>query len=223
MKKLFFLLAVFVSLLSRVDGQSIALNKENLVASQVYMTPMKMDGQNVIRVIMDSSIKLFDQPTFVKLKDMNFTDGTIEVRVLSKFLPNSPDWARGFIGVVFRVSGDDQNFESFYLRPSNGRADDQIRRNHSVQYFSYPGFAFDRMRKDFPEKYESYADMEMNKWIKMKIVVKGQKAQLFLDDNPQPCLVVNDLKHGATGAGSIGLWVGNFTEGYFSDLKITMP
>lgn len=174
------MIVCFVSILPRVHGQSPALNKETLVSARAFMTPTEMDGQKAIRVVMDSSEKLFDQPTFVKLRDMNFTDGVIEVQVLSKFLPNVPDWARGFIGVAFRISGDNQNFEGIYLRPTNGRADDQIRRNHSVQYFSYPGFDFDRMRKDFPEKYESYADMTMNKWIRMMIVVKGQKAQIFL-------------------------------------------
>jgi hypothetical protein len=42
-----------------------------------------------------------------------------------------------------------------------------------------------------------------------------------LNNNKQPSLIVNDLKHGENNAGSIGLWVGNWTEGYFKDLKVT--
>jgi hypothetical protein len=48
-------------------------------------------------------------------------------------------------------------FECFYLRPTNGRADDQVRRNHSVQYISFRGFPWYRLES--PEKYESYTDL----------------------------------------------------------------
>jgi hypothetical protein len=39
--------------------------------------------------------------------------------------------SRGF-GIAFRVQGN--RFEYIYLRPTNGRADDQIRRNHFVTH-----------------------------------------------------------------------------------------
>src|SRR5438128_8445754 len=48
--------------------------------------------------------------------------------------------ARGFIGIAFRVRGD--RYEYIYLRPTNGRADDQVRRNHSTQYSAHPSFSF---------------------------------------------------------------------------------
>ena len=63
--------------------------------------------------------------------------------------------------------------------------------------------------------------MEMNKWITISIEVKDAQAKLFLDNNKQPSLIVNDLKHGATSSGSVALWVEIGTEGYFKDLKIT--
>jgi polysaccharide deacetylase 2 family uncharacterized protein YibQ len=62
--------------------------------------------------------------------------------------------------------------------------------------------------------------MEMNKWITMRIEVKETQAKLFLDNNKQPSLIVNDLKHGADLSGAIGLWVEVGTEGFFSDLRI---
>ena len=55
----------------------------------------------------------------------------------------------------------------------------------------------------------------------MRIVVKGAQAKLFLNENKQPSLIVNDLKHGADASGAIGLWVDVGTEGYFSDVKIS--
>lgn len=221
MKNLIVIVSISVISLSVSLGQGIKLDKAHLEPGRAYMTETKLDGKHVVRVVMDSTVKLFDEATFVKLKDCNFTDGTIEVSVLSKFLPNAPEWARGFIGVAFRINDDNTRFEEIYIRPSNGRSTDQVRRNHSIQYYAYPDHKFDKLRKTDPEKYESYADMEMNKWIRMKIVVKGKEARLFLDDNTQPSIVVTDMKHGANSSGSIGLWVGPGTEGYFSDLKIS--
>jgi hypothetical protein len=95
-----------------------------------------------------------------------------------------------------------------------------VRRNHSIQYYAYPDYKFDRLRKEAPERYESYADMELNHWITMRIEVKDSVAKLFLNDNKQPSLIVNDLKIGVNASGSIGLWVDTGTEGHFADLKI---
>ena len=141
--------------------------------------------------------------------------------ILSKLLKNAPESARGFIGVAFRINNDNSSYESIYIRPTNDRSNDQVRRNHSIQYYSYPNYKFDRLRKEAPEKYESYADMELNKWITMRIEVSGPNAKLFLDENTQPALIVNDLFHGSKSTGAIALWVEVGTEGYFSDLKVT--
>lgn len=125
--------------------------------------------------------------------------------LLSRLLPTADVSARGFIGLAFRINQDNSRFECIYIRPTNGRADDQLRRNHSTQYFSYPDYKFDRLRKEAEGKYESYADMGLNEWIKMKIVVKDAQAKLYLNNSPQPVLIVNDLKLGASNSGAIGL------------------
>ena len=217
-----FVTAFLVVLLSaNSQAQSVKLVKSNLVANQVYMSLEKLDGEEVLRVVKDSTVQKADEPTFVKIKGVNFKNGVIEVKVLSRLLKNAPDFARGFIGVAFRISDSNTKFESIYLRPVNARIDDQVRRNHSVQYYSYPDYKFDRLTKDSPERYESYADMEMNKWITITIEVKNAQAKLFINKNQQPSLIVNDLKHGPDTSGSIALWVETGTEGYFKDLKIT--
>src|SRR5206468_6159800 len=60
--------------------------------------------------------------------------------------------------VNFDAAKDVAKYECFYLRPTNGRADDQVRRNHSTQYISHPDFPWFRLRKEFPEKYESRSE-----------------------------------------------------------------
>jgi hypothetical protein len=180
----------------------------------------QFEGKEVVRVTKDPKVQAVDEPTFAKLVGSDFKNGVIEVTVLSRFLENAPDFARGFIGVAFRIDESNSKFEGIYIRPTNGRADDQLRRNRSTQYFSYPDFKFDRLREEVPGKYESYADMGLNEWIRIKIEVKGEKAKLYLNESTQPVLVVNDLKHGADGSGGIGLWVDIGTDGYFTDLRI---
>ena len=202
-------------------AQEITPSKDKLEAVGVVMSLETLDKKSAVKVSKDPAMTNADEPTYVKIKGAEFKDGTIEVNVLSRLLPTAAETARGFIGIAFRANADNSKFECIYIRPTNGRANDQVRRNHSIQYFSYPDFTFDRLRKEAPEKYESYADMGLNEWIKMKIVVKGTEAKLFLNDNKQPSLIVNDLKHGADLSGGIGLFVDNGTEGYFADLKIS--
>jgi len=202
-------------------SQSIGFDKSNLEANHVYMSIEKMNGQQVVKVVKDSTQNGADLPTFVKIKGIDFKDGTIEIKVLSRLLKTAPASARGFIGVAFHIDSLNSKFEGIYLRPTNGRAEDQLRRNHSIQYFSYPDYDFDRLRKEAGGVYESYADIGLNEWITMRIEVKGKQAKLFLNDNKQPSLIVNDLKLGDNISGSIGLWVDIGTEGYFKDLKIT--
>jgi hypothetical protein len=215
---LFFLVSVLSG--SILFAQTVKLDKNSLTANQTYMSLEKLNGKDVVKVVMDSTVKQADAPSFVKIKGIDFSNGTIEVKVLSRLLKNAPQSARGFIGIAFHIDEQNSKFESIYLRPTNGRADDQLRRNHSIQYFSYPDYPFDRLRKEAEGIYESYADMGLDEWITMRIEVKGKQAKLFLNGNKQPSLIVNDLKLGENITGAIGLWVDIGTEGYFTDLKI---
>lgn len=149
----------------------------------------------------------------------DFKDGTIEIEVAGSPRKDADPSDRGFIGLAFRCQERGARAEYFYLRPTNGRSDDQLRRNHSVQYVSTPDFSWERLRKESPGVYESYADLDTGAWTKMKIVVSGTKAQLYVNGADQPCLVVNDLKLGETH-GQIALWAFGSTDGYFSNLTV---
>jgi hypothetical protein len=150
----------------------------------------------------------------------DFKNGTIQVDVSGAPRPDAPADERGFIGVLFRAQDHGARAENLYLRPTNGRADDQLRRNHSVEYESVPDFPWYRLRKENPGVYESYADMEAGAWTKLKIVVSGTKARLYINGADQPCLIVNDLKLGETH-GQIVLWAHWSTDAYFSNLTVT--
>lgn len=150
----------------------------------------------------------------------DFKDGTIQLEVAGAPRPGTPSDSRGFIGVSVRTRAHGAWSEVFYLRPTNARADDQLRRNHSVQYASDPEFPWYRLRRESPGVYESYADMEAGAWTSMRIEVAGTTARLYVNGASQPCLVINDLKHGDR-SGRIGLWAHVETDAYFGPITVT--
>lgn len=216
----FILFALLLGLNTNIFAQ-VKLGKYNLVANRAAVTKVNIKGKAAVRVVKDTTVKKVDEPTFAKLVAADFKNGTIEVKVLSKLLSTAPAYARGFIGIAYRINQDNTTYESIYIRPTNGRAEDQVRRNHSIQYYAYPDWKFDRLRKEAPEAFEAYADMQLDTWITLRIEVKENVAKLFLDNREQPSLFVNTPKDVKAKAGAIGLWVDIGTEGFFTDLKIT--
>ncbi|RIW13356.1 hypothetical protein D0X99_16400 [Algoriphagus lacus] len=189
-----------------------------MTSVKVKTSQEKYLGKNALKVV-DAGENT--EVKFVKIDQLEFKDGIIEIEVSGKPAESSSEQARGFVGIAFRINEDNSKFECIYLRPTNGRALDQVRRNHSVQYISYPDFPWQTLRRDFPEKYESYVDLEPGVWTKIRIEVVGNQAKLFVHGSSQPTLIINDLKHGADQEGSIGLWIGPGTEAHFSNLFVT--
>lgn len=152
---------------------------------------------------------------------VDFSNGTIEVELAGSPAPGAQGFARGFVGVAWRIQGDNEHYDCFYFRPTNGRADDQERRNHSVQYISHPEWTWYRFREETPSKYETYVDIAPSEWIKVKITVEGDKARLYVNGAEHPALVINDVKSGANASGRVALWIEGSTIGYFRNLRIT--
>jgi hypothetical protein len=110
-----------------------------------------------------------ETPSLAVLKNLTLHDGAVELDIAGAPAPGAFEGAHGFVGVAFRVAPDRSRFEYIYLRPTNGRAGDQVRRNHGVQYSSHPDYPWQRLRKEEPEKYESYVDLEPGVWTKVRI------------------------------------------------------
>lgn len=155
------------------------------------------------------------------VKGSEFGNGTIEVEVSGQPAPGAQDGARGFVGIAWRLQDDRKTYDCFYLRPTNGRAEDQERRNHTVQYISHPEWTWYKFRSETPSRYETYADIVPGQWIKVKITVDGDKARIYLNGAEQPTLLVNDVKSGANGTGKVALWLVGSTVAHFRNLKIT--
>jgi hypothetical protein len=160
-----------------------------------------------------------DEEMLALLDGPDFRNGTIQLEVAGAPRPGMPADSRGFIGLSFRTGPHGAWSELFYLRPTNGRSDDQLRRNHSVQYASHPEFPWHRLRQESPGVYESYADLVSGVWTPMRIEVAGTKARLYVNGATEPCLVINDLKHGDR-PGRIALWAHIETDAYFGPVAV---
>lgn len=175
-------------------------------------------GRRALRLVPSPEKANTDEDVLALLDLEPFHDGVIEIDVAGAPRPGAPADARGFVGLAFRTGEDGDWSEVFYLRPTNARCDDQLRRNHSLQYVSLPDFPWQRLRQEHPGKYESYADLDPGAWTALKIVVSGTTARLHVNGAEQPALVVTDLKHG-DGPGRIALWAHATTDAWFGTLR----
>lgn len=215
-----------------VYGQKLTLNQQEFELTNVTGSIIDFQGEKVLKIERDLKALPFDEKRleatvddrhFAKLMNLDFEDGTIEVKMYSQIqdpVPNNYKQAQGFIGVYFRVDEKNENYESIYLRPKVGRSDNQLFRNHTVQYFSYPDYKFETLRKKAPGKYEGSAPVNIKEWITMRIEVRGKKAEMFINDAKYSTFVVDSML-GKTTHGAVGLYVDMGTIGYFKDLKIT--
>ena len=211
-------------------AQELTFQKQKFEAKNVIASVVKFNGEDVIKIERDLKALPFDtsrleatvdEPTYIKLKDVEFENGVIEVKMYSQIQKPSPfKSAQGFIGVAFRINESNTAYESIYLRPKVGRSDNQMFRNHTVQYYAYPDFKFEKLRKELPGMYETTAPVGINEWITMRIEVNGEKVYMYINDAKYSTLVVEKLK-GRTKKGSVALWVDIGTIGYFKDMKIT--
>lgn len=222
---------MFIASLAGVSAQTITFEGKEFELSNVKASVVKLNGETVLKVERDLEKIPFDvkrleatvdEPTFVKLKDLNLENGIIEVKMLSHIQEPSPfAAAQGFIGLAFRVSQANTAFESIYLRPKVGRSENQAARNHTIQYYAYPDFKFEKLRRaEYKGQYETYTDVDLNEWITMRIEIKDKKARMYINNQQAPSFIVTEML-GDSKSGSIGLWVDIGTIGYFKDLKIT--
>jgi hypothetical protein len=219
--------AVVALLLSRptaAQTKRYSLETVNgLVLHNVTAEPVTLQGKKGLRVERAAAAPAGQQERvayLAQIENLEFSNGVIEVELAGAPAADAGEGARGFVGVAFRLQADKKTFDSFYLRPTNGRAEDQERRNHSTQYHAPPLWTWDRLRKETPGKYESYVDLVAGEWTKVKIDVRGDRARLYVHDSEQPALIVNDVKSGVDAKGAVALWIEPGTVAHFRNLTV---
>ncbi|OKS87361.1 hypothetical protein [Mucilaginibacter polytrichastri] len=144
-----------------------------------------------------------------------FKNGTIEFDIKGKDVLQ-----QSFVGMALHAV-DSLTYDVVYFRPFNFRADDPVRRSHSVQYISLPGYDWPLLREKFPNKYEQpiAPAPDPNNWFHAKIIVKGVTISVYVNHNTKPALVVQQLAR--LNGTRIGFWVGNGSGGEWKNLTIT--
>jgi len=200
--------------LHNVSGEVAQFQGAKVLKIERDLTAIPFDSNNIEKTV--------DEPHYARLVGLNdFENGTIEVKVYSQLKSPAPySGIAGFIGLMFRIAENDSALESIYIRPKVGRSNNQLYRNHTVQYFSYPNYKFDTLRKIAPFQYEGSAPVSLNEWITMRIEVNGESAELFINNMKYSSFVVNKML-GKIKKGHIGLYVDIGTIGYFKDLRVT--
>jgi len=210
--------------LNTLDGLDIHKFPETEDSITATSTIATYRGRRALRVVVadgppSPSATMTGGQALAVIKGWEFGNGSVEADVAAVPREGTQSGSRGFAGIAFRGQDRGAHFEAIYLRMTNGRADDQVRRNHATQYVSEPDFPWHRLRDENPGVYESYVDLDAGAWTHMKIVVAGTRAQLYVNGSSQPCLIVNDLKLGDS-RGEVALWTGSDTEAYFSNLSM---
>jgi hypothetical protein len=198
-----------------------AQSPENLDVTAVGKDPRwKIAGRtaSVVDVKGKRALKLSEGSGMgvVRLDGYDFANGVIEIDLLGRSQPVQGS----FLGVAFRVV-DAQTHDAVYFRPFNFRAADAERHGHSVQYVSDPQWPWQTLRSGHPGEYEKpvVPEPDGDEWFHVRIVVERPKVTVFVNGGSAPCLVVQELSDRSHG--SVGLWVGEGSGGYFANLRVS--
>ena len=163
----------------------------------------------------DNGLHLNSNPGdgFLRLNNFEFKNGRIELDIRGR-----DEQGRSFVGLVFH-GANDSTYDAIYFRPFNFKNPE--RNGNSVQYISHPEFTWSILREEFPGKYENpvIPVPDPNEWFHVTIIIKKPVVEVYVNNSEMSSLKVEALS--PQESGWIGLWVGNNSEGYFRNFKIT--
>ncbi|WP_461042043.1 hypothetical protein [Spirosoma harenae] len=125
-------------------------------------------------------MKILKGPTSIMLKDVNFSNGTIEYDIELT--------GPGFPGINFRMDADQQNGENFYLR-SFGKVTPDIRTT-----LQYAPIVKGMSMWDLTDEYQAGATMYESGWNHVKLVISGRQMKAYVNDMSKPALIVPELE-----------------------------
>jgi hypothetical protein len=148
------------------------------------------------------------------LKGTSFEQGTVEIELLGE---NNP--GKSFIGVAFNIQ-DEETYEAIYFRPFNFVAEEQVRKDHMVQYINHPDFTWKKLRNERPGVFEAEIPNppDPDGWFKARLDITDKTVTVYVNDRPDPVLTIERLAKPLSK--KIGLWTGFGSSGRFKDLGL---
>ncbi len=163
---------------------------------------------------------LYLQNGMAYLKDEKFSNGIIEFDVYQ-------NERTSFSGLIFHIT-DPTNYEDIYLRSHqsgnpdayqytpvfNGNSSWQL--YHDAHDAVNDGFIHWKQRGKIMG-YNTVIDFPFDRWLHVKLLIKGAEAELYVDNNDIPVAFIRQLMMGATTGGlgvkaNVGaVWFANFT------------
>jgi len=83
---------------------------DNLVLHNVAAAPATLQGKSGLRLTISDAAKREQGPVdqLATIKDLEFSNGVIEVELAGAPAPDAPEGARGFVGIAFRLQPDNK-------------------------------------------------------------------------------------------------------------------
>lgn len=164
----------------------------------------QIQAQSYVIEQFEGKSSIYLQGGSMGLKDGDFENGTIEYKIWLK-------QEQSFPGVYFRYDLSTNNAEQFYLRPHLPGKPDATQALPLIRGIS-------AWQLYFGEKYSFPYEFNYDRWTSVKIKVKEDKAQVFIDGSDKPNLSWK-LYHNAA-PGKLILNGGNMSGMHISDIKV---
>jgi hypothetical protein len=209
-------------------GWAEAVVPQPLATNLVTASPRHWNGRDCLSLELtdDEQAGRLDKtrssngPSFA-IVHRDFTDGTIEADIGAELTGKGAPDDRGFAGLSFHIGQDFETHETVYMRMTNGRLNvpppPPPRIDRAVQYVAHPDFHFEASREAFPGRYEKGADIAIGHWHRLRLEVQGRHLRALVDGIE--VLTVDDL-HYAGRRGPVGLFVGDGSRGFFTNLSV---
>jgi hypothetical protein len=203
--KISILLTASICFLATVKGQHLSTDVQAI-------DHWELVNRTATRVLEKSSVRLSQAAGagMMILKGADMGDGTIELDI-----KGSHERQQSFVGVAFHIQNP-TTFDAVYFRPFNFSSNEALQRGHGVQYISMPNNDWEKLRNEFPGKYEHeiFPAPDPDEWFHVKIVLKGIHVSVYVNNEQQPSLEVDRISRATHGG--LGLWVGNNSPGSFA-------
>jgi hypothetical protein len=209
-------------------GWAEAVVPQPLATNLVTASPRHWNGRDCLSLELtdDEQAGRLDKtrssngPSFA-IVHRDFTDGTIEADIGAELTGKGAPDDRGFAGLSFHIGQDFETHETVYMRMTNGRLNvpppPPPRIDRAVQYVAHPDFHFEASREAFPGRYEKGADIAIGHWHRLRLEVQGRHLRALVDGIE--VLTVDDL-HYPGRRGPVGLFVGDGSRGFFTNLSV---
>jgi hypothetical protein len=199
-----------------------------IATNLVTASPRRWNGRNCLALELTddgqagrlNKTRSGNGPSFA-IVHRDFTAGAVEADIGAELTGRGAPDDRGFVGLSFHIGADFETHETVYLRMTNGRLNvpppPPPRIDRAVQYVAHPDFHFDVSREAFPGRYEKGADIALGRWHRLRLEVQAKHLRALVDG--VEVLTLDDL-HYPGRRGPVGLFVGDGSRGFFTNLSV---